>query len=104
MRKLREKVGLRTVDVASRIGVGESTVRNWEHGRTVPKFEVIAKLLDLYQCSFEDLDQAVRETRAAIEKAEKQKQLVEDVVKKVDCSSVSEFLEKVGRGQVKVSA
>ena len=64
MRQLREKLGLRTVDVASRLGVGESTVRNWEHGRSVPKFEVIASLIDLYQCSFEELDRAVRETRA----------------------------------------
>ncbi len=63
MRKLREKVGLRTVDVASRLGVGESTVRNWEHGRSVPRFEIIADLLHLYECSFEELDRAVKEIR-----------------------------------------
>lgn len=68
MKQLRERLGLRTVDVASRLKIGESTVRNWEHGRAVPRFEVISNLLDLYQCSFEQLDQAVRESRAQAER------------------------------------
>lgn len=67
MRQLRERIGLRTVDVASRLGVGESTVRNWEHGRSVPRFEVISDLLRLYQCSFEELERAVMESRVKTE-------------------------------------
>ena len=68
MRQLRDRLGLRTVDVASRLKIGESTVRNWEHGRAVPRFEVISNLLDLYQCSFEQLNQAVKESRAKAQK------------------------------------
>lgn len=67
MKQLRERLGLRTVDVASSLGIGESTVRNWEHGRSLPRFEVIRNLLHLYQCSFEELDQAVKETLAQAE-------------------------------------
>lgn len=68
MRQLRDRLGLRTVDVASRLKIGESTVRNWEHGRAVPRFEVISDLLNLYQCSFEQLDQAIKESRAKAQK------------------------------------
>ena len=54
MRGLREKAGLRTVDVAYHLGVAESTVRNWESGRTAPKltFAQTRQLMQLYQCSF----------------------------------------------------
>ena len=68
MKQLRERVGLRTVDVASSLGVGDSTVRNWEHGRSLPRFDLIEGLLDLYKCSFEDLNQAVKETLSQADK------------------------------------
>jgi DNA-binding transcriptional regulator YiaG len=66
MKQLRERLKLRTVDVASRIGVGESSVRNWEKGRTIPKLRIdqIGELLRLYQCSFEELEEAVKESIA----------------------------------------
>jgi putative transcriptional regulator len=61
MKQLRLRVKLRTVDVASRVGVGESSVRNWEKGRTIPKLTIdkTAALCLLYQCSIEELAEAV---------------------------------------------
>lgn len=64
MKQLRLRAKLRTVDVASRVGVGESSVRNWEKGRTIPKLTIdkTAALCQLYQCSIEELAQSVRES------------------------------------------
>ena len=64
MRQLRERAGLRTVDVAYHLGVAESTVRNWESGRTVPKLTLVQtkQLMQLYKCSFEDLEESVKES------------------------------------------
>ena len=66
MKQLRLGVKLRTVDVASRIGVAESSVRNWEKGRTIPTLSIdkTAALCELYQCSIAELDLAVRESIA----------------------------------------
>jgi putative transcriptional regulator len=66
MKQLRLRAKLRTVDVASRVGVGESSVRNWEKGRTIPKLTIdkTAALCLLYQCSIEELAQAVMESMA----------------------------------------
>ncbi len=64
MRQLRERAKLRTVDVASQLGIAESTVRNWEHGRTLPKLRVdqFSRLLEIYNCSWDDLEDAVKES------------------------------------------
>ena len=71
MKELRERQNFRTVDVASQIGIGESTVRNWEKGRTAPKLRIdqFNKLLDLYKCSFEELTKAVEQSQKTIEKS-----------------------------------
>jgi putative transcriptional regulator len=64
MKQLRLKVKLRTVDVASRVGIAESSVRNWEKGRTIPKLTIdkVAVLCELYQCSISDLAQAAQKS------------------------------------------
>ena len=66
MKQLRLRVKLRTVDIASRIGVAESSVRNWEKGRTIPTLSIdkTAALCELYQCSIAELAQAVAESMA----------------------------------------
>jgi transcriptional regulator with XRE-family HTH domain len=64
MRNLRKKVSIRVEDVAEALGITASTVWNWEQGRTIPRLRIdqIAKLLRLYNCTFEELEQAVEET------------------------------------------
>jgi len=66
MKQLRERANLRTVDVAYHLNVAESTIRNWEHGRSIPKLRLdqFGDLLRLYSCSFEDLEQAMKESMA----------------------------------------
>ena len=64
MKQLRLTVKLRTVDVASRVGIAESSVRNWEKGRTIPKLTIdkVAILCELYQCSISELAQAAQKS------------------------------------------
>ncbi len=64
--QLRIKAGLRAVDVGYELGINESTIRNWEKGRTIPTitFAQIDKLMELYNCSYEELRNAVKEAMA----------------------------------------
>lgn len=64
MKELRERKKLRLIDVAYKLGISETSVRNWEHGRAVPRltFEQVEILLGLYDCTVTDLKQALAET------------------------------------------
>lgn len=62
MKQLRQQAGLKAEDVAVTLGVARSTVGNWEQGKSVPHFNVIGPLLRLYKCTFDQLDQAVKES------------------------------------------
>ena len=62
MRQLREQQNLRTIDVAVALGVAESSVRNWERGRAVPRLEQARRLLKLYNCSLDELCDAIAST------------------------------------------
>lgn len=64
IKQLRKRAGLKVEDVAATLDVAISTVGNWEQGRTIPRLRVdqTAKLLRLYNCTFEELEQAVKET------------------------------------------
>lgn len=64
MRQLRKRTGLTTADVASRLGIADSTVRNWEYGKTMPKLRLdqFVKLIDLYQVQPAELLDAVKKS------------------------------------------
>ena len=66
MRELRERAKLSAEGAAFSLKVAYSTIRNWESGRTEPSLGVtkLSQLLKLYNCSFEELEQAVIESRA----------------------------------------
>ena len=64
LRALRERAGFTVLDVARQLECAESSIRNWEKGRTTPKMEVwqVFRLRDLYQCTEEELVQAAKES------------------------------------------
>ncbi len=67
MKELRQRAGLRAEDVAVKLGIAVSTVRNWEQGRTIPKMRVdqFVLLCKLYRCSIEELERAARAAEEA---------------------------------------
>lgn len=64
MRNLRKKANIKVKDLAASLEIAESTVWNWEQGRTIPRLRAdqFFKLLRLYKCTVEELEQAVEET------------------------------------------
>ena len=64
LRALRERAGFSAVEVARQLKCSESSIRNWEKGRSTPMMEVwqVFRLRDLYQCTEEELVQAVKES------------------------------------------
>ncbi|MEQ9373007.1 MAG: helix-turn-helix transcriptional regulator [Coleofasciculus chthonoplastes F3-SA18-01] len=61
---MRKRAGLIIRNVARELKCSESSIRNWEKGRTTPMMEVwqVFRLRDLYQCTEEELVQAVKES------------------------------------------
>ncbi len=55
IREFRLKAGLLQADVASAMGVTQSTVSQWESGQTFPASSKLTKLAELLKCSVSDL-------------------------------------------------
>jgi DNA-binding transcriptional regulator YiaG len=64
MKELRQKSGLKAEEVAVKLDIAVSTVRNWEQGRTLPKMRVdqFSSLCKLYNCTIEELEQSARKS------------------------------------------
>lgn len=70
LRALRERAGLAIYEVASELHCPESSIRNWEKGRTMPRMQVwqVFRLRDLYKCTEAELVQAVEKSMQKGEK------------------------------------
>jgi putative transcriptional regulator len=64
LRALRKRAGLTIADVSQILECAESSIRNWEKGRTIPKLEVwqVFRMRDLYRCTEAELVLAVRKS------------------------------------------
>lgn len=51
MRKLRETAGLTQMEVARRLNCTSSAVNQYETGKRTPRFAVVVKLAEIYNCS-----------------------------------------------------
>lgn len=62
---LRKKAGLTIKEVVICLDVADSTVRNWEKGRSVPKLSPseYVKILELYSCTPKEFESATLLTR-----------------------------------------
>lgn len=54
-RVAREAVGMTQVEVAARLGLDPSSVNYWESGRKSPTAANLIRLVDIYQCSADEL-------------------------------------------------
>ena len=65
MKHLQEKAGLRSVDVASKLGIAESTVRTWDIGRHSPRLpiEESPEFLKVYQCTLGEAIKAAKNSK-----------------------------------------
>lgn len=65
MKQLRQSADLKAEEVAVKVGVDVSTVRNWEQGRTMPKLKAdqFGILLKLYRCNFDELLEAIAQSQ-----------------------------------------
>ncbi|MGK7920962.1 MAG: helix-turn-helix domain-containing protein [Trichodesmium sp.] len=57
MEALRERAGLTRAEVAERLGISETSVRNWETGRTEPTMtpQKYLEILEILKCTPEEL-------------------------------------------------
>ena len=65
LKELREKAGLRQMDVSKRMDIDQTAVSHWESGKFRPSRKYHKKLAKLYGCTVEELVQAIPEKEEA---------------------------------------
>ena len=73
LRELREQQGLTQQQLAQKLRVTDSAVRNWENGRAIPggaankpAFRLYNQMLIAYKCSWKELCKAMEECEIMI--------------------------------------
>ena len=61
--RLRKRVGLTQRQVAQALNVRESTVSEWERGLSAPRLRLVRQILNVYQCSLDELIEAFESGR-----------------------------------------
>ena len=64
--KLRERKALRQRDIADRVGVGESTIANWEQGRSIDTILKVQRLCIGLKCQIDQLTKEEKFTKEEI--------------------------------------
>jgi DNA-binding XRE family transcriptional regulator len=64
--ELRKKAGVTQKELAETVGVSETSVRNWEHGREEPRLFLwqVKALCNRLQCGLEDLPDRFKQQNA----------------------------------------
>lgn len=55
LKELRSIKGLKQIEIASILGVDQSTYTNWETGKRVPKIDTLIKIADFYDVELDYL-------------------------------------------------
>lgn len=76
IRELREKMGLRQIDVATATGIDQKTLSNYETEKTNPDSYALIQLADFFDVSIDYLVGRVNNIEVSVNK--------EDVYKKID--------------------
>ena len=53
--ELRDKKGLRDIDVAKAIGIPQTTFSEWKKGKAVPKVPKLLKIADFFGITLDEL-------------------------------------------------
>lgn len=61
--RLRKRIGLTQRQVAQALDVRESTVSEWERGLSAPRLRLVKQMLNVYQCSLDELIEAFESNR-----------------------------------------
>ena len=55
IKKMRERSGITQKELATQLGVDQSTVCLWETGKTQPRAKLLTKIAEIFGCTVDEL-------------------------------------------------